>query len=231
MGADRESIIRFIKDHYEESGEAPTMRQITEEFSISSKTFYEVFSGLSEACRAAGVPMSEGRKNVTLEATRAVKRSARSRDRAGPRSSDLVSLTQEQVGRLLGLSHLEGGKCPSVILDEVLNRDTQLRSLLEKPEDLGRTVEALNALLRAGFKFEELGTALGRLWRLGAFNYSRETIEGLTEIVASLKIRGLKIDEFVRDASDAESSLHWFFKYKNGEITAREYAVKAGVHV
>jgi hypothetical protein len=206
------------------------MRQITEKFNISSKTFYKVFSGISEACRASGVPMSEGRKNVTLEATRAVKRRG-SRQGDQNASGSLVSLTQEQTGRLLGLSHLEGGKDPTVILDEMLDRDAQLRSLLEKPEDLGQTVEALNALLRAGFKFEELGTVLRRLWRLGILNYPRETLEGLAEIVTSLRLKGWNSGDFVRDAASAESSLHWYFKYKQGEITAREYAIKAGVHI
>ena len=230
MGVDRESVIRFIKSHYEENSEAPTMRQIVGEFGISSKTFYGVFSGLSEAARAAGVPMDTGRKTVTWEATRAIKRRS-SRQGDQHTSGSLVSLSQEQVGRLLGLSHLEGGKDPRVVLDEMLDRDTQLRSLLEKPENLGQTVEALNALMRGGFKFEELGTALGRLGRLGILNYPRETLEGLAEIVTSLRLKGLKIDEFVRDAADAESSLHWFFKYKNSEITAREYAARAGVRL
>jgi hypothetical protein len=230
MEISREVIINFIRDHHKETGEAPTLREITEGFNMSSKTFYKVFSGISEACRASGVPVPEKRRDTTSEATKIIKRrSSRQGDQNA--SGSLVSLTQEQVGRLLGLSHLEGGKDPRVVLDEMLDRDTQLRSLLEKPENLGQTVEALNALMRGGFKFEELGTALGRLGRLGILNYPRETLEGLAEIVTSLRLKGLKIDEFVRDAADAESSLHWFFKYKNSEITAREYAARAGVRL
>ena len=42
-------------------------------------------------------------------------------------SSIRLMLTEEQSKRLLGISHLEGGKDPLVVLDELLNYDCKMR--------------------------------------------------------------------------------------------------------
>ena len=57
--------------------------------------------------------------------------------------SSLIRLTEEQSKRLWGISHLEGGKDPLIIIDELLDRDSKLR----------KTYKAFNAEDQAGCGF------------------------------------------------------------------------------
>jgi hypothetical protein len=81
-------------------------------------TFYVIFpDGLSEACRAAGVPVPE-RPRQTMKALE-VRKKGREAEKEALRLTRLM-LTEEQTRRILGISHIERGKDQRLITDEWL---------------------------------------------------------------------------------------------------------------
>ena len=106
------------------------MRSVLENFKgLSRKRFYQLFlGGVSEAYRLAGIPVPKERLEQTAKATERIKKE-RGIVKEQEGIEGRITLSEDQTKRLLGISHLEGGRDPHQILDELLDYDSQLRSM------------------------------------------------------------------------------------------------------
>ena len=100
-------------------------------------------------------------------------------------SSMRLMLTEEQTKRLLGISHLEGGKDPLVIVDELLNYDSKMRRYgltLSMRKILSETLEVA---LQRGWKINsepDFVDAVTKAHKLGILSWPAETVKFLLEV-------------------------------------------------
>jgi transcriptional regulator with XRE-family HTH domain len=138
----------------------------------------------------------------------------------------LYTLSPTQIKRLLGLSHLEGGRDPQVLLDEILDRDSTVRRFLEHPDGMGSLVRYVEKSLRAGWEIPMLVQVQTLLWNTGVVGMKPGTVEGLAKMAAKLKELGWDPDSFVEEADNVKSVVYRYKEYKQGRITAKRFRAK-----
>ncbi|MEM3356900.1 MAG: TusE/DsrC/DsvC family sulfur relay protein [Candidatus Bathyarchaeia archaeon] len=230
----KNAIIDFIQSHYAKNKIAPSIRLIADKFKaqgVDRCTFYSYFpKGLSEACKAAGIPAPERLKQTQ----RALKvKKARSRvegARVEEVSSTRLTLTEEQTRRLFGISHLEKGKDPSLIVDELLDGDSLLRKKYKLSlSDTKLIAKFLRAAVDRGWSTTSnpnIVDFITYLWNCGVQNLPAETVSGLVNLVNDLRARKWNPSEFVKEATDIHNAVYWYRQYKAGFISVEEFKQK-----
>jgi hypothetical protein len=125
-----EEILQFMKKYYTEHNEPPSIKTI--EKSVNGATrrqFYNIFPGkIKEACKKAGIPISNENIRSTEKAIEAKqKRNIQKSIPVESPTSYAYTLNNKQMQRVYAISHLEGGKNISTVIDELLDYDAELR--------------------------------------------------------------------------------------------------------
>lgn len=194
------AVLNFIKNHHESDGKAPSIRAICREVDgVSVRKFYKLFpGGISEVCTKAGVPVPKQRIRATRKAVRGQEKKAMAiEDRSEP--SSRIILTDSQSARIQGISHLEGGKDPGMIIDELLDRDTYLRK--EKGLSLDDVKAVFDYIDRAKERRWKVGWLIGiqtKLWNAGLKSMSSEDVEGLAVFLENMKAWGWETGDITR---------------------------------
>ena len=134
-------------------------------------------------------------------------------------------LTEKQLDRLRGISHLEGGKDLHIVIDELLNRDTELRKKDLSLEDTKQVSSFLKDTLTRGWCIHtnpNILDAITRLHNRGILRQSPETISGLISLIDELITYQWGVVAFVKDAVAFTGTVNLFRRYKKGKITAKE---------
>ena len=206
----KQAALNFIKKYYEENKEPPSLALLCREVKgLSRRGFYEAFHGVGEACKLAGVPVPEARIAATRKALKERKKTSEDVDhRLGAGydhgdTSSMVALSDEQVKRILGIAHLEGGKDPLAIVDELLERDAFLR------ENKGLTLDDTKAVFNYLEKAKEgkwtipmLLSLHVRLWNAGVMSLAPEAIGDLASFLEKVRERGQRAEEILVFLSD-----------------------------
>ncbi|GAI15380.1 unnamed protein product, partial [marine sediment metagenome] len=196
----RKAILNFVKNHQESGGKAPSIRAICREVNgVSIRKFYKLFpEGLGEVCKKAGVPVPKQRIRATRKAVRGQEKKAMAiEDRSEPGSR--IILADSQSARIQGISHLEGGKDPGMIIDELLDRDTYLRE--EKGLSLDDVKAVFDYIDRAKERKWKVGWLIGiqtKLWNAGLKSMSSEDVEGLAVFLENMKAWGWEAGDITR---------------------------------
>jgi len=227
----KQAIIQYIKKRYERDKEAPSLRKIIEHFKkekLNFTRFYKMFpGGIPEAYRLAGVPIPKDRMRRTAKATKAVK-TAKAREKAedeAPPPTRLV-LTEEQSKRLLGISHLEGGKDPLVIIDELLDYDSKARKYGLSLARRKLLSEALEAAMEKGWKVDaepSFVEALTRAHNLGLLNWTPETVKYMLDVLEWARIKKWSPLEFANYVTRHCNELSAYLAYLRGEISYERF--------
>ena len=230
-----QEIIKFIKGSYDQNGRIPSLRDIIKQFQkegLSFTGFYKLFPlGLAEACRLAGVPIPSDRIEKTSEAHAAKEKDKL--DVTTERALNCLTLTEDQTKRLFGMSHLEDGEDPLLIVDELLDRDSFIRkqfnlSLL----DTKRVAEFLKKAVDGGWSVSaqpNIIECVTNLHNCGIQNLSSETVNGLIQILKDLKTHKLDPTQFVAEASQVQSGIYLLRQYRAGYITLQDFKQKVAV--
>jgi len=137
-----------------------------------------------------------------------------------------LMLSEEQTRRLYGLSHLEGGKDPLVVLDELLNYDSKMRRYgltLSKRRVLS---EALEAALQRGWKINaepDFVDAVTKAHNLGILSWPAETVRFLLEVFNWAKSKGWNPFDFADYVTRHYNELVYYMRYLKGEISFEEF--------
>ena len=107
-------MIKFIKSYFTETKRVPSIQIISDNIAgVNRSNFYNLFSGIGEACDLAGVPRPSKRMNST-------KKASKKRREKKPEIPHLITLTEEQTRNLLGIEFFE--KKPALdIIDELFD--------------------------------------------------------------------------------------------------------------
>lgn len=185
----RKAVLNFVKNHHESSGKAPSIRAICSEVDgVSVRKFYKLFpGGIGEVCKKAGVPVPEQRIRATRKAVRGQEMKAKGvEDRSVP--GFRIMLADSQSARIQGISHLEGGKDPGMIIDELLDRDTYLRE--EKGLSLDDVKAVFDYIDGAKERKWKVGWLIGiqtKLWNAGLMGMSSRDVENLAVFLEEMQ--------------------------------------------
>ena len=225
MSSLRAKIIKYVKDTYHLIGKVPSTTDIVENVHglRSARHLYDIFPGKLEAiCEAAGVPVPEARIRQTNK--------AREKGKVSNSACGKIHLSEKQNNRLLGISQLEGGKDPSKIVDDLLDRDTALRYQAGLTiEDTKIIVTFISTALVAGWSKSELVPFTTQLWNNGIANLSLQETKVLLKLTAAMKANGMDPKQFVKEAIDSKSAVNLFVNNELGNISAAEMARRLGV--
>ncbi len=193
----RKVVLNFVKNHHESGGKAPSIRAICREVDgISVRKFYKLFpGGISEVCKKAGIPVPKQRITATRKAVRGQEKKAMAvKDRS--ESGSRIMLADSQSARIQGISHLEGGKDPGMIIDELLDRDTYLRE--EKGLSLDDVKAVFDYIDRAKERKWKVGWLIGiqtKLWNAGLMGMSSRDVENLAVFLEEMQKLGWEVGD------------------------------------
>ena len=220
----KDRILNYIKQEYTKNHVAPTLSNIINHFKadkLSIAKFYKIFpEKLSQALRLAGVPVPVERINKTSEATAKLK--ARKKPTESPTSTtSRLVLTQEQEGRVLGISQLEGGLAPSLIIDKMLNLDTEMRKEYHlNLKEIKLVSQFLNDAHNIEWTDSELLKIITHLSNNGFMKLNANALKDLNWILSNYdKNFWGSINDFLTYVNEHASSISAFKSYLNNEIS------------
>ena len=221
----RAKIIKFVKNTYNSIHKVPSIAEIVDNIPDlrSVRHLYDIFPGkLEEICKAAAVPVPEARIRQTNK--------AREKGKVSNSACGKIHLSEKQNNRLLGISQLEGGKDPSKIVDDLLDRDTTLRYQAGLTvEDTKIIVTFISAALVAGWSKSKLIPFTTQLWNNGISNLTSQEVGILLTLTTAMKANGWDQKQFLKEASDSKSAVNLFVNSELGNISAAEMARRLGV--
>lgn len=153
----REKILEYIRDYFDETENIPSVRAIAKNVEgVNRGNFYDFFASTDELAVALGIDVEESpRKPVeALEARRA----------KGEKSYRLT-LTEIQSQRFAALAFMEN-RDVSMVIDDVLDRERQVREVMDQVEGGVLDSEAIDAVLHSEFVFDGVNVAefAGKPW-------------------------------------------------------------------
>jgi hypothetical protein len=223
----KQPIIKYIRGYYRQNGETPPLRKIIKRFErekLNFSRFYEIFPGrMSEACGLAGVPIPTERIRRTDRATQASKMTEPTPHVQVCPSRPMLS--DEQTKRLLGISHLEGGKEPLIIIDELLDRDAKLRNTYKLSfKDTKMIADFLNLAIGKGWQVPWLLSVETYLWNSGFMDLDQQALKWLADLLKQVKHSGLKVEDLMRTFRKTENE--WEEDIKKAYDTGFENGMK-----
>ena len=177
-------------------------REIASLLKVSPKTISSVRKKIEAGIIRIG---EDGKARYSKEAER------------GPevKASLRLTLTEEQTMRLLGISHLEGGKDPLVVVDELLNYDSKMRKYGLTFSKMKVLSEALDEALRRGWKINaepDFVSAVTEAYNLGLLSRPPETLKFLLEVLNWAKRKGWEPLEFVNYVTRHYNELYYYYE-------------------
>ncbi|MGD1055043.1 MAG: hypothetical protein ABR867_03065 [Nitrososphaerales archaeon] len=215
----REEVIAFAKQYHARHGKPPSVRTLEQSFraqGLNRYSFYSEFpGGMGELCRLAGIPATG-----SIEQTVAATESRRAASRDTSRAAAGVNLTENQERRLLAICHLEGGKDPSLVLDEILYRDMKFRKLykLSMP-DTARVAGYLDEATKRGWSIHDSPSILDCLteaWNAGVIALEPALVTSLTELAREIQRRGSTPKQYLNLVARTQNMVSAYLEYKSG---------------
>lgn len=185
----REMILDFMRKFYTKNNTAPSISAISKKIKgANTRKFYLIFpGGIKEACIEAEIEPPRKSIESTAHARKGKSTKAASTD-SNP-IKDTYTLTEQQMQRLRTISHLEKGKAPSKVIDELLEYDSSLRLEFKlKNDDLNQINEFIKSASRRGWDRDSLLNMITKIWNAG-FNrsdYNGEKLEHLSDVLCYL---------------------------------------------
>ena len=217
----RAAVLEFIGAFYKENGEVPSVSAIARQVDgVYREKFYKLFPGrLAEACRAAGVEIPDERIESVSKATESRERSVKVVEESGLS----LKLNAEQSRRVFGICHVEGSKDPGVILDEILERDEQLRNLGLTIDSTKKLLDFMDRMIITGWTPETLSTFLNSLGV--RFLLPRLTIESAEDLRKFLvyPMEGMSLEEKITEMTQTLRVVQWFGAYTRGDVTSQAF--------
>jgi hypothetical protein len=187
-------IVEFVRTYHSTHGKVPSISSVVKQFGLNKSRFYKLFSGISELCSLAQVPIPERRIQSVSQAL--VSRSSAREQREVQQSPiQCLALSPALTKRVYGVSQLEGGLDPSQVLEKLLNQDTENRRLQLSLPRTKRVSDFLDLAVSRGWKPELLVAYLTDAWNAGLINLSEETLQNATDSGAVFDPRAVRREQ------------------------------------
>ncbi|MEM3713302.1 MAG: TusE/DsrC/DsvC family sulfur relay protein [Thermoproteota archaeon] len=228
MDSMKHEVVQFVEEFYERNRRAPTFREILKHFKsrgLSSSAFYQLFpNGLGELCKLAGIPIPEERMQKTARAKAALREGRRIPQET---VSSRLTLTEEQTRRLLGISHLERGEDPLLIIDELLDNDAVLRREFKLTlKDIAQVAVFLKYAFSISWRIgqnPDLLSCLTKAWNIGLLDFEPQVILNLIEVLEEAQEKGWKPAEFVNYVTRFQNEIQAYNMFQRGLISFEEF--------
>jgi len=232
VSAVKVEIVRFVASFYAQHGNVPSVSTILRQFSLNRADFYRLFpSGIAELCSLARVPVPEDRVQAVGEALRsrtALKENEASRQQPSPQC---LTLSPEQTRRVYGICHLEGDAEPSLVIDRLLDLDTELRRKHGLSLAKAQMVASfLDSAVARGWKPDLIVEYVTRLWNSMIMNLNETYLANLISLVQGINLNYWgSIENFVGYAVKHSSRIGWFRAYLEGAISLEKLLEAEGL--
>lgn len=221
----KDQILSFIKDYNLKEGKPPSIKTISKKVKgVTVRQFYKIFpGGIKEACSEAGIQAPSENIKSTQKALNARREKQNRRDVVPVSEAikpDTYTLSEPQMLRLRVISHLEKGKSPNKIIDELLEFDSNIRLNYKLNLDQVKTVnDFLNAAQVRGFEKEQLLDVLVKVHNAGFYSngYDSQKLSSLVNGIELLS-RNNSLDDIIKLMED-------LLQIKFNELTPREKIV------
>ena len=135
----KKAILDFVREYYVKEGKAPSVRAISDAVEgVDRGNFYNFFASKSELLDALGIEPDES-DMIPVEAME-----ARLAAKAPP--GFCITLNERQSRQVLGIAFLEG-EDPSIIIDDILQNQRELREVLVLLDQNVLNVDIIRAIL------------------------------------------------------------------------------------
>ncbi len=226
-------IVRFVTSFYSEHGNVPSVGSIIKQFNLSRTQFYGLFPAkLSELCRLAGVPIPENRIQAVKQAlnTRTV-----SKQKEALASQQLIPqcliLSSEETRRVLGICQLEGGIEPSLVIDRLLNLDTELRRRHRLTLSKANAVSCfLDSAVARGWRPTWIVEYITRLWNSRILNLNEVTLRNLISLAQGIDLRFWgSVETFIQYATRHYNRIGNYRNYLAGTVSLEQLVEAEGL--
>ncbi len=155
----REKILSFTKTYYDKHDVSPSIREIADGVDgVDRKSFYQYFKDKNELLVALGIQEEVIKPKAAMEAKK----------RAAEKGGDyLVTLNRAQSEKLIAIAYMEG-KPVSMVVDEVLEDQRQVRQIMVDINGGTLDGELIEAILNPGLVYKKWNVSVfaGKPWFL-----------------------------------------------------------------
>ena len=143
----REAILKFVRDYYDREDRTPSVRTIAEAVpGVDRASFYDFFASKNELLNALGIELEES--DLPQAAAMEAKKKAVRKD-----GDYLVTLNRTQSEKLIAISYMDG-KPVSVVFDEILELQRQVRQIMGEVNGGTLDVDVIDAILNPELVYE-----------------------------------------------------------------------------
>jgi len=142
-----------------------------------------------------------------------------------------LTLTPEETRRIYGISQLEGGIEPSLVINRLLDLDTELRRKyrLSLPKTK-RVSEFLDFATERGWKVGEVTDFLTGVWNSGLLKLDQVTIRNLISLAQGIDLRFWgSTENFIKYAAKHYGRIGNFRSYYAGSISLEQFLRAEGL--
>ena len=155
---------------------------------------------------------------------------ARAKKEEMPSGGVCITLSVEQSNRLRGISHLEGGRDPLLILDALIDRDSKFRQYglsLTKCEQIGSVIDTA---VKQKWAPEQFVDFLVKLRSLGFNGLSEEQQTALVNFIENFSfLEWGSVTNFLNYVKEHHRTFAWFRSYLQGHTSVEKLREVMGV--
>jgi len=139
-------------------------------------------------------------------------------------SPQCLTLSPEQTRRVYGICHLEGDAEPSLVIDRLLDLDTELRRKHGLSLAKAQMVASfLDSAVARGWKPDSVADYVTVLWNRGIMNLSEPCFRSLISLVQAIDLRFWgSIENFIQYAAKHNVRIGNFRAYCAGTISLEQ---------
>jgi hypothetical protein len=135
-----------------------------------------------------------------------------------------ITLTAKQSLRVQIISHLENGKNPLKIIDELLDADAERRKNSDLSlSDMQVIRNFLDEARACGWTDAELMPIIRAIHYYRADEMAKEIVNSLIDLLKEIVSRGWEIPRFVKDAISFNTGVGAYRKYQRGEYSEQTF--------
>jgi len=124
-------------------------------------------------------------------------------NKKSPMTRDGIVLSEKQSQRVHAIAHMEGGKDPTKVIDELLNNDATIRKMLENPGTLPQHIKYVDLALKRDWDLQNLNEYETVLNKSGVLGWSPEMLNAAGQLLGLMEKWGWS----------ANDALNYFAKY------------------
>ena len=219
-------VLAYVKKFYQQKKQAPSINQINKNIKNSNRNkIYASFKGIEDICSKAEIPYPKDRVEKSIKLN---KKRIKSNSVEGSRNDDNsdIKLTKSQILRINTISHIEKGKSPSKVIDNLLNLDSLIRSDNLDHDKINEVSDYLSKAKKRGYDLANLLSLHIILTNAGFQQLDQNQHEKLLSIAIYLDSNNMEVLTFIEEYDKYIKLMNLVNDYNNNTIGLKELLPK-----